>query len=380
MNKAYKVPLARVSNEGNEKKYVKEVLAGVNLAGDGSFGRRCETLLEKKFKAQKVLLTPSCTSAMEMASLLLGLGPGDEVIVPSFTFSSTVNAFMIFGAKPVFVDINPRAMNMDENLIEKLITKKTNAIYVLHYAGVGCEMDKIMSTARKYKLKVVEDAAQGVNAKYKDRYLGTIGDLGAYSFHESKNFVAGEGGALVINDPKLIKRAEIIREKGTNRSQFFRGEVDKYTWVDIGSSYLISELGAAFLLGQLEQIERIHKIRRVIYETYRKKLKPLEAKGLLKMSQAPGDRESNYHIFYLILNSQKVRNALMDYLKSKGVLAVFHYIPLHSAPMGRKLGYRTEDLPLTQKYAGRLIRLPIFARMKRTEQTEVILEIKKFFV
>ena len=359
---------------------MKEVLAGVNLAGDGSFGRRCETLLEKKFKAQKVLLTPSCTSAMEMASLLLGLGPGDEVIVPSFTFSSTVNAFMIFGAKPVFVDINPRAMNMDENLIEKLITKKTKAIYVVHYAGVGCEMDKIMSTARKYKLKVVEDAAQGVNAKYKDRYLGTIGDLGAYSFHESKNFVAGEGGALVINDPKLIKRAEIIREKGTNRSQFFRGEVDKYTWVDIGSSYLISELGAAFLLGQLEQIERIHKIRRVIYETYRKKLKPLEAKGLLKMSQAPGDRESNYHIFYLILNSQKVRNALMDYLKSKGVLAVFHYIPLHSAPMGRKLGYRTEDLPLTQKYAGRLIRLPIFARMKRTEQTEVILEIKKFFV
>jgi len=193
MNKAYKVPLARVSNEGNEKKYVKEVLAGVNLAGDGSFGRRCETLLEKKFKAQKVLLTPSCTSAMEMASLLLGLGPGDEVIVPSFTFSSTVNAFMIFGAKPVFVDINPRAMNMDENLIEKLITKKTKAIYVVHYAGVGCEMDKIMSTARKYKLKVVEDAAQGVNAKYKDRYLGTIGDLGAYSFHESKNFVAGEG-------------------------------------------------------------------------------------------------------------------------------------------------------------------------------------------
>lgn len=374
-----KIPFNKPFIAGKELYYIAEAVTRGNIAGDGYFTCRCSQLLEERFGICKVLMTPSCTAALEMAAVLCDLGPDDEVIVPSFTFVSSANAFVRLGAKPVFVDIRPDTLNIDVDRIEQAITPRTKAILPVHYAGVGCEMDRIMSIARKYDLKVIEDAAQGVYAYFGDRALGSIGHLGAYSFHETKNYICGEGGALCINDPELIERAEIIRDKGTNRQQFFRGEVDKYTWVDVGSSYVPSEISCAFLYAQLEMFEEIAARRRVIYEVYRSRLEPLESEGLLRIPHIPNDRKSNYHMFYVLLRDRQTRDALMDYLKDRGIHAVFHYVPLHNSPMGLKFGYRDGDLPVTERLSGRLLRLPFYYEITEEEQSRVIGGVASFF-
>ncbi len=373
-----KIPFNRPPFTGNEIKYIQRAFKNGKLSGDGEFTRKCSELMEKKFHTFKVLLTTSGTHALDMAAMLLDLKPGDEVIVPSYTFSSTANAFVLRGAVPIFVDIRRDTLNINENLIEEKITKNTKAIFVVHYAGVGCEMDKINKISRKYKLAVVEDAAQGVNAKYKGNYLGTIGDLGVYSFHETKNYSCGEGGALVINNKKFIERAEIIREKGTDRSKFFRGEINKYGWVDVGSSYLPSEISAAALFAQLEKMEKIQKKRKFIYNYYYKNLKHLKKYGI-NLPKIPKFNSPNYHIFYLILPNEKKRNELMLYLKGYGVLAVFHYLPLHLSKMGKKYGYKKNDLPVTENMSGRILRLPFYYKLAKNDQKYIINLIKKFF-
>jgi len=317
-------------------------------------------------------MTPSCTAALEMAAILCEVGPGDEVILPSYTFVSTANAFVLRGAKPVFVDIRPDTLNLNEELIEPAITDRTKVICPVHYAGVGCEMDRIMEIADRHGLLVVEDAAQGVNAFYRERALGSIGHLGAYSFHETKNYICGEGGALCINDEKLVKRAEIIRDKGTNRQQFFRGAVDKYTWVDIGSSYVPSEISSAFLCGQLEMLESISARRREIFESYATQLAPLASEGLLRGPVIPAECKTNYHMYYVLLPDQETRDALMTHLRELGIMAVFHYIPLHSSPVGKELGRCEGDLPVTDDLSGRLLRLPFYHDMTSDEQAKVV--------
>ena len=321
------------------------------------------------------MLTTSCTHALELASLLLDLKEEDEIIVPSFTFSSTVNSFMLRGAKPVFVDIRIDTKNIDENKIEEKITKKTKAIFPVHYAGVSCDMDKIMDIAKRYNLPVVEDAAQGVKSKYKDKYLGTIGTFGCYSFHETKNYICGEGGALVINDKEFIERAEIIREKGTDRSKFFRGQVDKYTWVDIGSSYLPSEVLAALLFAQLEDMDKIKRIRQNIYEKYLRAFMNLEEYKLVNLPVIPIECSTNYHMFHLLLKNETERGDLIKHLADKNINSVFHYIPLHSSPMGLKLGYKEGDFPITEDVSRRLVRLPFYNSMTEEEQDYVIGEV-----
>jgi dTDP-4-amino-4,6-dideoxygalactose transaminase len=372
------IPFNKPFIAGKELYYIAQAVTFGNISGDGHFTRECSRILEERFGIHKVLMTPSCTGALEMAAILCDLGPGDEVILPSYTFVSTANAIVRVGAKPVFVDIRPDTLNIDDALIEEAITPKTKAIFPVHYAGVGCEMDRIMTIAQKHNLLVVEDAAQGVNAFYNGRALGSIGHLGTYSFHETKNYICGEGGALCINDPRFVERAEIIRDKGTNRQKFFRGEVDKYTWVDIGSSYVPSEIACAFLYGQLEMLDPISERRREIYQFYRRQLKPLEAEGLLRLPCPPEDCESNYHMFYILLSDRQTRDALMDHLKQQRILAVFHYIPLHSSPMGRKFGFREGDLPVTEDLGGRLLRLPLFFEIKDEEQTRVVEAISEF--
>jgi dTDP-4-amino-4,6-dideoxygalactose transaminase len=307
-----------------------------------------------------------------MAALLLDVQPGDEVIMPSYTFVSTANAFVLRGARVVFVDIRADTLNMDENLIEKAISDKTRAVVPVHYAGVACEMDTIMEIAGEYNLFVVEDAAQGVNSTYKGRYLGTLGHLGAYSFHETKNFISGEGGALLINDKNFVEQAEIIREKGTDRAKFFRGEVDKYTWVRSGSSFLPSELVAAFLYAQLEDSETITRKRSAIFAHYMRQLAPLQERGFLKLPVAPSCCTHNAHMFYIVLQDMNTRNALIDYMKDKGISVVFHYIPLHMSPMGRKMGYEKGDLPVTEKVSECLLRLPCYFELTSQEQDRVI--------
>jgi dTDP-4-amino-4,6-dideoxygalactose transaminase len=334
--------------------------------------------MEEKFNARKILLTHSCTAALEMAAILCEVGPKDEVILPSFTFVSTANAFYMRGAKPSFVDIRQDTLNIDETKVEHVITESAKVVVPVHYAGVGCEMDKIMEIARRHNLYVVEDAAQGVNAKYKDRFLGTIGDLGAFSFHETKNFICGEGGAILINNEKFIERAEVIREKGTNRSKFFRGEVDKYTWMDIGSSYLPSDLLAAFLYAQLENIEKIIKRRKEIFDYYYQALTPLANDGILRLPVVPDGCERNNHIFYIILKDEDTRNALLDHLNSAGINAIFHYLPLHLSPIGRSLGYRKGQFPVTESISSRLLRLPFYYELKREEQAEIVTQIVHF--
>jgi dTDP-4-amino-4,6-dideoxygalactose transaminase len=309
--------------------------------------------------------------------MLCNLGPGDEVILSSYTFVSTANAVVRMGATPVFVDIRADTLNIDERQIEGAITSNTKAIVPVHYAGVGCEMGKIMDIASKYQLCVIEDAAQGVGAYYNSRALGSIGHLGAYSFHETKNYICGEGGALCINDPGMIKRAEIIRDKGTNRSQFFRGQVDKYTWVDIGSSYVPSEIACAFLYAQLEMMHVIAERRRTIYKQYRSLLKPLEIQGLLSLPHIPEDCESNYHMFYILLPNQDIRNALMAYLKEQGIMAVFHFVPLHSSPMGQRYGAKFGSLSITEEVSARLLRLPFYFEMTACEQSYVVKCLKE---
>lgn len=374
-----KIPFNIASLTGNELKYVAEAYKYKHISGDGVFTKKCSEFIEKKFNISKVLLTTSGSTALDMTALLLNLKPGDEVIVPSYTFSSTVNAFVLRGAKPIFVDINKETLNMDENLIEKAVTKKTKAIYIVDYAGISSDINKIKKIAKKFKLPIVEDAAQGINAKYKNKYLGTFGDLAIYSFHETKNYSCGEGGALLINNPKYFERAEIIREKGTDRSKFFRGQVNKYGWVDIGSSFLLSEILAAILYAQLENLDKIQKKREALYQYYYKKLKFIEKNNNLKLPIIPKNNKSNFHIFYILLPTGKIRDNLMAYLKSHGILAVFHYLPLHSSKMGKKFKYHKEDLPITEDISERLLRLPFYYSLSKKEQDIIIYNLKNFF-
>ncbi|MCA9025588.1 MAG: dTDP-4-amino-4,6-dideoxygalactose transaminase [Planctomycetaceae bacterium] len=357
---------------GKELYYIAEAVTFGNIAGDGHFTKSCSRFFEERFRIPKVLMTPSCTAALEMAALLCDFEPGDEVIVPSYTFVSTVSAFVREGAKPVFVDIRPDTLNIDESQIEQAITEKTRAIVPVHYAGVGCEMDRIMEIAERHNLLVIEDAAQGVNASYKGRALGSIGHLGSFSFHETKNYICGEGGALCINDERFIERAEILRDKGTNRQRFFRGEVDKYTWVDVGSSYVPSEICSAFLYGQLELLDTIAERRRQIYASYRDQLAPLADAGLLKLPHIPEECRCNYHMFYILLPTREVRDCLMDGLRAEGITAVFHYIPLHSSPMGVRLETHRTQLPQTDDLSGRLLRLPLFYSIQDQEIEHVV--------
>lgn len=349
------------------------------FTGDGPFTKKCHRLLEEKFNAKKVLLTHSCTAALEMSAILCEVGPDDEVILPSFTFVSTANAFHLRGAKLVFVDIREDTLNIDETKIAEAITDSTKVIVPVHYAGVGCAMDTIMKIARQHQVYVVEDAAQGVNAKYNGQYLGTIGDIGAFSFHETKNFTCGEGGAIVITREAFVERAEIIWEKGTNRSKFFRGEVDKYTWVDIGSSYLLSDLLAAFLYAQLEEMDKIDQRRREIFQYYYEALCPLAMDGKLRLPAFSSGCECNSHMFYVLLKDEETRDALMGYLKSNGILAIFHYVPLHLSPIGRLMGYREQQLPVTESVSGCLLRLPFYYDIREQDQAEVVRCIKNFF-
>ena len=363
---------------GNENAYMSEAIAAGKLSGDGPFTRKANALLEQQLGVPKALLTTSCTHALEMFAILLGIQPGDEVIIPSFTFVSTVNAFVLRGAKPVFADIRPDTLNLDEKQLEAKITSRTKAIVPVHYAGVGCEMDAILEIARRHNTAVVEDNAHGLFGRYKGRYLGTFGAMAAQSFHETKNFSCGEGGALLINDATLIERAEIIREKGTNRARFFRGEVDRYTWVDIGSSYLPSELIAAFLYAQLEQADEITTQRHAIHQRYALGLQPLATAGHLRL-QAAADNSHNAHMFYIISNSEPVRAQLLAYLKHNNIHAVFHYVPLHTSPMGLRYGYKPGDLPVTEDLSARLIRLPCYYELSQQDQDRVIAAVHDFF-
>lgn len=349
-----------------------------HISGDGPFTKKCHIFLEQTLGVQKALLTTSCTHALEMAALLLDIKPGDEIIFPSFTFVSTVNAFVLRGAKPVFADIRPDTLNLNENKIEQLITTKTRAIVPVHYAGVGCELDTILSIADRYNLAVVEDNAHGLFGKYKGKYLGTFGCMATQSFHETKNISCGEGGALLINDPQFIERAEIIREKGTNRSRFFRGHVDKYTWVDVGSSYLPSDMLAAFLYAQLEEWQNIQIKRKLIWETYHKGLKGWAEENNIKQPVIPEHCDQAYHMYYLLLPDLDKRQAFINYLKKNEILTVFHYLPLHLSDMGRKFGGIVGDCPITEEMSDRLVRLPFYFNLEKHYQSNIISTIIKF--
>lgn len=364
---------------GTELKYIQEAIASRKISGDGNFTKKCHKWLEERFHAQKVLLTTSGTSALDMAMLLCDLQPGDEVILPSYTFSSTATAAVMAGARLVFVDIRPDTMNIDETKIEAAITEKTKVIMVVHYAGVACEMDTIMAIAHKYGLKVVEDAAQGVTSKYKGRYLGTIGDFGCYSFHETKNLSMGEGGALVINHSEYNERAEILREKGTNRSKFFRGQVDKYTWVDIGDSYLPSELNAAYLWGQLQSVDVIEQDRMLSWNMYYESLKPLADQHYIELPNIPNECEHNAHMFYIKAKNLEERTKLIDFLNKKQINSVFHYVPLHSSPAGKRFGrFDGEDI-FTTKESARLLRLPLYYGLTEENCKFVVDAVKSFY-
>ena len=374
-----RIPFNRPYFTGRERTYIDEVLASRNISGDGVFAHRCEALMQQRFGAANVQLTTSCTSALEIAALLSELEPGDEVIMPSYTFVSTANAFWLRRAKVKFVDIRRDTLNIDESKIEAVIGPRTRAIAPVHYAGIGCEMDAIMTIAGKYGLRVIEDAAQGVNATYKGRYLGTIGDMGCYSFHESKNFVAGEGGAFLTNNPDLARRAEIIREKGTNRSQFFRGEVDKYTWMDIGSSYIASDLLAALLLAQLEAMDEITALRGRAFGRYTMALAPLIDAGMIQIQSIPQHCATNFHLFYFLVEDLSTRTRLIKHLKQHGIHAVFHYVPLHTAPVGEQMGYRAGMLPVTEYCADRVLRLPLYAGLQDGEVDRIADAVRCFF-
>lgn len=364
---------------GKELEYVKIAIENKKICGDGQFTKLCNAWIEEKTGTSKALLTTSCTSALEMAAMLCDIRPGDEVIMPSFTFVSTANAFVLRGAKIVFVDIRPDTMNIDETLIEAAITPKTKAIVPVHYAGVACEMNKIMELAKRYNLKVIEDAAQGVSSYYKNRALGSIGDFGCYSFHETKNYSMGEGGAILIKNPENIERAEIIREKGTNRSRFFRGQVDKYTWVSEGSSYLPSDMNAAYLYAQLENEEKIYNGRMNSWHLYYDGLMELAQKGQIELPTVPKNCIHNAHMFYIKAKNLEERTKLLSYLKANDINAVFHYIPLHSAPAGVKYCRFNGEDKFTTRESERLIRLPMFYGLKSTDIEYIIEKIKKFF-
>jgi len=357
---------------GKELYYIAESHFNGRLAGDGPFTKRCHNWLEERTGCNKALLTHSCTAALEISALLLDIEPGDEIIMPSYTFVSTANAFVLRGGVPVFVDIREDTLNINEALIESAITSRTKAIVPVHYAGVACEMDSIMALARRYNLKVVEDAAQGVMATYKGRALGSIGDLGAYSFHETKNVISGEGGALLVNDPAMALRAEIIREKGTDRNRFFRGEVDKYTWQEVGSSFLPGELIAAFLWAQLEEADRITQKRLASWNRYHEALAPLEAKGILRRPIIPEDCQHNAHMYYVLLAEDIDRQTVLNTFKSQEIGSVFHYIPLHSSPAGQRYGRVHGDMKVTDFQSERLVRLPLWVGITEEQQNRVV--------
>jgi dTDP-4-amino-4,6-dideoxygalactose transaminase len=374
----FKVDFNRPVPVGNEFEYMHQAITNRHLSGDGPFTKKCHALFEQELGVKKGLLTTSCTHALEMSALLLEIQPGDEVIFPDFTFVSTVNAFVLRGAKPVFLDIRPDTLNMNESTLESAITSRTRAIVPVHYAGVGCEMDTIMSIANRNDVPVVEDNAHGLFGKYKGKYLGTFGVMATQSFHETKNFSCGEGGALLINDPLYVERAEIIREKGTNRARFFRGQVDKYTWVDIGSSYLPSDILAAFLYAQLEQREKIQVHRKNIWELYQAGLADWATAHDVQLPHIPEHCEQAYHMFYLLLPNLELRQKFISYLRERGIYSVFHYLPLHLSDMGQRFGGRAGDMPVTESISDRLVRLPFHNALTSSEQEQVIDAIQEF--
>ncbi|MGH9504280.1 MAG: dTDP-4-amino-4,6-dideoxygalactose transaminase [Terriglobales bacterium] len=372
------IPFNRPCLAGNEYKYIAEAIACGYASGDGSFTRKCHELLEQALQVPKVLLTTSCTHALEMAALLLDCAPGDEIIVPSFTFVSTANAFVLRGARIVFADIRPDTLNLDETRLERLITPRTVAIAPVHYAGVACEMDSICALAQRHGIRIVEDNAHGLFARYKGKLTGTFGCLATQSFHETKNITCGEGGALVINDARLVERAIVIRDKGTNRGRFLRGQVDKYTWVDVGSSYLPSDLLAAFLLAQLEARHEIQEKRRRVWENYEQSLQGWAQENGVGIPVVPPECEQSHHMFYLILKSLEERQALIAHLKSHGILSVFHYVPLHLSEMGRKFGAMPGDCPVTESISERLLRLPFYNDLTESDQARVVSAVSQF--
>jgi dTDP-4-amino-4,6-dideoxygalactose transaminase len=375
---AYDIPFNRPVLMGRETEYILQAMATGHVSGDGTFTRKCHAWLEQQLGVQKALLTTSCTHALEMCALLLDIEPGDEVIVPDFTFVSTINAFVLRGARPVFIDIRPDTLNLDEKQLERLITPRTRAIVPVHYAGVGCEMETILDIAGRYHVPVVEDNAHGLLGKYKGKFLGTFGDLATQSFHETKNFTCGEGGALLINAPQYVERAEILREKGTNRSRFFRGLVDKYTWVDVGSSYLPSDMLAAFLYAQFEIGAAIQERRKTIWETYQAHLGDWASANGVKLPTVPPHCEQPYHMYYLIMPSLEARTAFIKHLQARSMLSVFHYLPLHLSDMGRKFGGKPGDCPVTEDLSDRLVRLPFYNDLAPVDQMRVIETICEF--
>jgi dTDP-4-amino-4,6-dideoxygalactose transaminase len=374
-----RIPYNKPFIAGKELYNIAQAVLKGHLAGDGHFTKLCHSWLEERLGCRKALLTHSCTAALEMSAILCDIKPGDEVIVPSFTFVSTANAFVLRGGVPVFIDIRSDTLNMDETRISEAVTDKTKAIVPVHYAGVPCAMDEIMNVAESHGLFVVEDAAQALLSTYKGRYLGTIGHLGTLSFHETKNIISGEGGALIINDEQFIKHAEIIREKGTNRAQFFKGEIDKYTWVDIGSSYLPSELVSAFLYAQMEQAERIISKRRGLFDQYYNRLKPLEERGIIRLPFIDSECSCNGHIFYIITGSLDERTDLINYLKGEGIMAVFHYVPLHSSRAGRRFGRVKGSIEVTDDISSRLLRLPLYYEISDHDIEIVVDKINEFY-
>jgi len=374
------IPFNKAPFTGNEEQYVLKAIRSSKISGDGEFSKKCHEWFEKQLQCKKVLLTTSCTHALEMTAILIDIKDGDEIIMPSYTFVSTANAFVLRGAKIIFVDIRPDTMNIDETLIENAITSKTKAIVPVHYAGIACEMDSIMNLATKYNLYVIEDAAQGMMSHYKGKALGTIGHFGTFSFHETKNYTSGgEGGLLIINDEKFIHQAEIIREKGTNRSQFFRGMVDKYSWVNIGSSYLMNDLSAAYLWGNLEKANDINKNRLESWSTYYKDMKKLKDEALIELPSIPVDCTHNAHIFYIKVQNLNIRTLLLKYLKNNGILAVFHYVPLHSSPAGLNFGLFSNKDRFTTIESERLVRLPIYYGLEEKDINKIIGLIYEFF-
>ncbi len=372
------IPFNRPFFSGNEFEFIQQAIAAWQLSGDGAFTRKCHALLESELGVPKALLTTSCTHALEMSALLLELKPDDEVIIPSFTFVSTANAFVLRGARPVFVDIRPDTLNLDETKLEDLITPRTRAIVVVHYAGVACDMDTILQVAGRHGIPIVEDNAHGLFGKYKGRYLGTLGCLATQSFHETKNFTCGEGGALLINDRQYIERAEIIREKGTNRSRFFRGQVDKYSWIDIGSSYLPSDILAAFLYAQLEARETIQARRQRIWEYYDEHLRDWAETLGVQLPSVPSHCEQPFHMYYLVLPTLKKRQGMIDHLNERDINSVFHYLPLHVSSMGREFGGREGDCPVTESISRRLLRLPFYNDMTEADQARVVTAVREF--
>jgi len=370
------IPFNKPYAVGKEFEYIRQAIDNLHLSGDGVFTKKCQSLLEQELGVAKILLTTSCTHALEMCALLLDIQPGDEVIVPAFTFPSTVNAFVLRGARPVFIDIRSDTLNLDEAKLESLITPRTKAIVVVHYAGVACEMDPIMQLAQRYGITVIEDNAHGLFGKYQGRHLGSFGSLATLSFHETKNFICGEGGALLINDPEYIERAEIIREKGTDRSRFFRGQVDKYQWMDIGSSYLPSEILAAYLYAQLEAREMIQAKRKRIWNYYYEQLRGWAGNCELRVPFVPNNCQQPYHMFYLLVSSLAERQALIGHLKGCGVASVFHYLPLHLSVMGRRFGGTEGDCPIAENVSDRLLRLPFYNDLTDEDLTRVVKAIK----